>query len=182
MKAGPARTRTRAKVLGRAAVAATAAAALSWLALAGGGSPAAGGSGGTERAVPVADEAPGFAVEDFDYPNADRILTEKNIRLKRGDGHIVLAPCVSGTGQLEVYARGRTDRICFRVTGDSGRLTLEIPSVYAIRGNDYSTRVDMAAGAEEKSFDIAKNVITAVGEAADPDGRDFTLWEIRTTK
>ncbi|WP_415925632.1 hypothetical protein [Streptomyces scabiei] len=158
------------------------AAALSWLALAGVGSAATGGSGGMEQAVPAADEAPGFAVEDFDYPNADKILAEKNIRLKRGDGHIVLAPCVSGTGQLEVYARGRTDKICFRVTGDSGRLTLEMPSVYAIRGNDYSTQVDMTTGAEEKSFDVTKNVITAVGEPADPDGRDFTLLEIRTTK
>ncbi|WP_435810333.1 hypothetical protein [Streptomyces mirabilis] len=182
MKARPARARMpKTKTLLRTAVAATAAAALSWLALAG-GSPLTGGTDGMAQATSVADEAPGYAVEDFNYPNADKVLTEKNIKLKRGDGHITLADCATGTGQLEVYARSRTDKICFQVTGNSGWLTLEIPAVYGMKGNDYSTQVDMTTGTEEKSFDIAKNSWTGVGESADPDGRDFMLMEIRATK
>ncbi|MBC2868008.1 hypothetical protein H1R13_24540 [Streptomyces mexicanus] len=120
-------------------------------------------------------------MEDFNYPQADKILAEKNIVLKRGDGHITLADCVSGTGQLEVWARSK-DKICFQVTGNSGWLTLEIPSVYGIKGNDYATQVDMTTGTEEKSFDIDKNTWTAVGESADEQGREFMLVEIRTTK
>ncbi|MFI6933973.1 hypothetical protein [Streptomyces sp. NPDC050287] len=130
----------------------------------------------------VADGAPGSAVEDFSYPQADKILAEKNIVLKRGDGHITLADCVGGTGLLEIMAREKTDKICFKVVGDSGWLTLEIPAVYAIRGNDYTTAVDMTVGTEEKSFDITKNAWTPVGEAADTEGREHMLVEIRSSK
>ncbi|NML50804.1 hypothetical protein HHL19_20055 [Streptomyces sp. R302] len=135
-------------------------------------------TGNTES---VADEAPGYAVEGYNYPNADKILAEKDIVLKRGDGHIVLADCASETGLLEVWARDKA-KICFKVTGSSGWLTMEIPSVHLIKGNDYTTRVDMTVGAEEKSFDITKNTWTPVGESADPEGRDFMLVEIRTSK
>ncbi|MFJ6391210.1 hypothetical protein ACIQJT_26775 [Streptomyces sp. NPDC091972] len=132
-------------------------------------------------AATVADSAPGYAVETFDYPQADKILAEKNILLKRGDGHITLAECASGTGQLEVQARDRS-KVCFDVKGTSGWLTLELPSVYLIRGNDYVTEVDMTVGAEETTYDIAKNAWTPVGESTDEQGREFTLLEIRSTK
>ncbi|MEU6351974.1 hypothetical protein ABZ896_21955 [Streptomyces sp. NPDC047072] len=163
------------RVLGAAAVG-----ALAWTAV------AAGAPGGaSEQAGPtalVAGDAPGYAVEDFGYPLADKIRAERNLVLKRGDGHITLADCTSGTGLLEILARDRTDRICFKVVGNSGWLTLELPAVYAIKGNDYTTAVDMTVGAEEKSFDVAKNSWTPVGEAADPEGRDHLLVEIRTAK
>ncbi|WP_151898164.1 hypothetical protein [Streptomyces sp. C8S0] len=121
-------------------------------------------------------------MEDFNYPYADKILAERNIVLKRGDGHITLADCAGGTGLLEILVRDRTDRICFKVVGNSGWLTLEIPAVYAIKGNDYTTAVDMTVGTEEKSFDINKNSWTAVGETADAEGRDHMLVEIRSSK
>ncbi|MFI0544308.1 hypothetical protein ACH3VS_36260 [Streptomyces sp. WSLK1-3] len=169
------RKRLALRALGAAAVG-----ALAWLAV------ATGIPGGAAReaspAVLVAGETPGYAVEDFNYPLADKILAEKKILLKRGDGHITLADCVSGAGLLEIMARDKADKICFKVVGDSGWLTLEIPAVYAIKGNDYTTAVDMTVGAEEKSFDILKNSWTPVGEAADPDGRDHMLIAIRSSK
>ncbi|MFI2430514.1 hypothetical protein [Streptomyces sp. NPDC018693] len=156
---------------------AAAAGALAWLVVSGGASAES-----VDNSVrTVADEAPGYAVEGFNYPGADRILAEKGITLKRGDGHILLADCATGTGQLEVWARSQ-DKICFDVTGTSGWLTLEIPSVYGVRGNDYATQVDMTTGTVEKSFDVAKNSWTPVGESADEQGREFMLVEIRTTK
>ena len=164
-----------------AGIAAVAVAATVWL------TTAYGGGSGAPPQVPqstalVAEEMPGYAVEDFNYPQADKILAERNIILKRGDGHITLADCVSGTGLLEIMARDRTDKMCFKVTGNSGWLTLELPAVHTIRGNDYTTTVDMTVGTEEKSYDIAKNTWTSVGESADPDRRDHTLVEIRTSK
>ncbi|WP_307627030.1 hypothetical protein [Streptomyces turgidiscabies] len=159
-------------------LAALAAGALAWTAVA--GSAPTSESGTAVEAV--AGEAPGYAVETFDYPNADKILAEQNIVLKRGDGHITLADCASGTGLLEVWAREKADRICFKVVGSSGWLTLAIPSVYAVKGNDYATEVDMTVGTEEKSFDVEKNTWTAVGESADPQGREHLLVEIRTSK
>ncbi|MBC2866819.1 hypothetical protein [Streptomyces mexicanus] len=157
--------------------------ALAWIAVLGG---AQGGGTGTaeaaDTAAPAAQEAPGYAVEDFDYPQADKILAEQNIVLKRGDGHITLADCVTGTGQLELLARDRADKICFDTVGNEGWLTLEIPAVYSFKGNDYSTTVDMTVGDETKSYEIDKNSWTPVGEAADPEGRDHMLVEIRVTK
>ncbi|MFF0480707.1 hypothetical protein [Streptomyces sp. NPDC004435] len=143
---------------------------------------ATGAVGGAEpadqlRVAPVADEAPGYAVETFSYPDAAKILAEQGITLKHGDGHILLAPCGSEAGLLEVWARGR-DKVCFKVTGSSGFLSLDIPAVFAIKGNDYSTSVDMTVGAEQKSFDLVKNAWTSVGEATDPEGRDHALVEI----
>ena len=178
MKAPSTITSRPKRLMGRVLGAAAAAGALAWLAITG-GVPA---GTHTTAVTPVVDEAPGYAVENFNYPQADKILAERNIVLKRGDGHITLAAtCVTGTGQLEVWARSK-DKICFDVKGSSGWLTLEIPSVYGIKGNDYATQVDMTTGTEEKSFDVAKNTWTAVGESADEQGREFMLVEIRTTK
>ncbi|MBW8740212.1 MAG: hypothetical protein JF621_24955 [Streptomyces turgidiscabies] len=175
MSVKPQRKRLVRRVLGAAVVG-----ALAWTAAATG--IPGGASQRTGPAALVADGAPGYAVEDFAYPQADKILAEKNIVLKRGDGHITLADCASGTDLLEVWAREKADRICFKVVGTSGWLTLEIPAVYAIKGNDYATAVDMTVGTEEKSFDVARNTWTAVGEAADPEGREHMLVEIRSSK
>lgn len=129
----------------------------------------------------MAEGDPGYAVEDFAYPGADEILAQRGFLLKRGDGHIQLADCGSDVGLLEVWPREQ-EKVCFRVTGDSGFLTMEIPAVYGIKGNDYSTEVDMTVGEEEKSFVVDKNAWTNVGETADPEKRDHLLVEIRTSK
>ncbi|MHB9859588.1 hypothetical protein [Streptomyces sp. YIM S03343] len=162
------------------ALVALAAGALTWFT--GASSAPAAGHTASGAATSVVDEAPGYAVENFNYPNADKILAEKNIVLKRGDGHIMLADCSSGTGLLQIMAREKSDPICFQVVGNSGWLTLEIPSVVGVRGNSYDTQVDMTVGTEEKSFDVTKNAWTPVGEVTDPDGRDYVLVEIRSTK
>ncbi|MEV7871333.1 hypothetical protein AB0P17_35725 [Streptomyces sp. NPDC088124] len=172
--ARPQRKRFLARTLGAAVVG-----ALAWVALASG---SGGATAGTGAAATVADDAPGYAVEDFDYPGADEILEERGIVLKRGDGHITLADCGSGSGLLEIMARREAANICFRVVGNSGWLTMEIPAVYAVKGNDYDTEVDMTVGSEEKSFDIVKNTWTAVGESAEEQNREHMLVEIRTSK
>ncbi|WP_175439314.1 hypothetical protein [Streptomyces vilmorinianum] len=177
------------RLAGRTLAAAVAAGALAWLVMAGApaGTPAgdvtAGGvtTGDVTSAEAIADEAPGFAIEDYNYPEADRILAEQGIVLKRGDGHILLADCASGTGLLEVWSREK-QRVCFRATGTSGWLTLEIPSVYGIKAPEYATEVDMTVGTEAKSYDVPANSWKAVGESADEQGRPHMLVEIRTSK
>ncbi|WP_185921840.1 hypothetical protein [Streptomyces sp. WAC06614] len=170
------------KTLLRTVAGAAAAGALAWAALTG---AAAGGSADTAADTTalkvVAEDGPGYAIEDFGYPNADKILAERNIVLKRGDGHILLADCASANDLLEVWSRSK-EKICFKVTGTTGYLTLEIPSVFAVKGNDYAAQVDMKVGAEEKTWDVNKNSWTAVGESADEQGREFLLMEIRTSK
>ncbi|MGW7279990.1 hypothetical protein ACWGIV_17115 [Streptomyces sp. NPDC054844] len=167
------------RLIARTAAAAAAAGALAWLVAAGGAGTSENGNTTSTRAV--AEEAPGYAVENFAYPQADKVLEEEGILLKRGDGHIVLAECAPGTGQLEVYSR-QASSVCFEVTGASGWLTMEIPSVYGVKANEYETEVDMTVGDEEKSFDVPANSWKAVGESADDQGRPHMLVEIRTSK
>lgn len=168
------------RLLTRTLAASVAAGALAWLVATGSqaGTPA---DKGTRAAEAVADEAPGYAVENYAYPNADKILAEQGITLKRGDGRILLATCAAGTGQLEVYSRANS-KICFSVTGNSGWLTLEIPSVYGVKTSAHATELDLTVDAEETSVDIPADTWQAVGESADPEGRPHLLVEIRTSK
>ncbi|MFE9250799.1 hypothetical protein [Streptomyces sp. NPDC007088] len=131
-------------------------------------------------AANIADEAPAYAVEDYHYPRAEEIQEEQGILLKRGDGHITLVDCRPGTGLLHVMARGEKE-FCFRTTGDSGQLTVELAGTYLVMGNDYTTEVDMTRDSETKTYDIEKNNWTAVGETVE-GGREYALVEIRTTK
>ncbi|WP_258023754.1 hypothetical protein [Streptomyces bambusae] len=162
----------------RSACAAVGAGALAWLAIAAG---VGHGPADASAMKAIADEGPGYAIEDFGYPNADKILAERGITLKRGDGHIMLADCGSATDLMEIWSRAN-EKICFRVSGNTGYLTMEIPAVFAVKGNSYSAQVDMKTGTEQKTFDVNKNAWTPVGESADEQGRDFMLMEIRTSK
>ncbi|MFI5867852.1 hypothetical protein [Streptomyces sp. NPDC051546] len=120
------------------------------------------------------------AVESFDYPDAARILKEKNLKLKRGDGNIVLAECSSDPGLLKFIGRDRDD-FCFRVTGKTGYLTLEVPAVTGVQSKDQSAKVDMTVDGETKHYEVPKNSWQGIGETIDPESREHVLVEIRTT-
>lgn len=120
------------------------------------------------------------SVETFAYPDAARILAEKNLKLKSGDGHIVLAECGSDPKLLKFQGRDR-DEFCFRVTGAKGYLSLEVPAVTGVRTYDHSARVNMTVGDETKSYDIKKNEWRGIGEVSDPAEREHTLVEITTS-
>ncbi|MEV5015836.1 hypothetical protein ACIGW1_36785 [Streptomyces sp. NPDC053780] len=132
-------------------------------------------------ATAVADSQPGYAVEDFNYPQADKIEAERGIVLKRGDGHIVLAECGSETGLLEIYTRANS-MVCFRTTGTSGYLSLEIESVYGAKGaSDVDTDLKLKAPDEDvQEVSVPKDSFTPVGESIDPEGRSHVLVEIVT--
>ena len=86
-------------------------------------------------------------VERRDYPGAAQILAERGITLHKGDGHILLADCGS-TGApaadllvVETYDLERPGGpvACFRATGTSGFLTMEISMAYLVRGDNSRT-------------------------------------------
>ncbi|WP_240361588.1 hypothetical protein [Streptomyces sp. MBT27] len=131
---------------------------------------------------------PPTAVETFIYPEAAKIFRDRGIKIKGGDGHILLATC-GEPGLIQVRARNMQQadpvgkgQFCFRVTGPTGRLDLELPAVYGAMGNDYAVTVNMVTSTEEKSYSLNKNAWTQVGETADPQGRDFTLLQIVAAK
>jgi hypothetical protein len=131
----------------------------------------------------AADEPPPFAVEDFNYPGAERILQERGFELKRGDGHIVLAPCTEAN-VLSVSARSLDNQdVCFRVTGGQGFLTLELPGAYLVHTNDYSTtELETTVDGETTAYEFGPEEWGSIGEAVDPEEREHTLIEIRVTQ
>ncbi|MGW2634417.1 hypothetical protein ACWC2K_34610 [Streptomyces chattanoogensis] len=156
------------------------------LALAGGTlllAGAAHAAGTRTPAAPEPEEAAPMpaAVEDFSYPDAAKILAEKNLKLKRGDGHIILAECGSSPDLLQFIGRDRDD-FCFRVTGSKGYLSLEVPAVTGVQTKDHTAHVEMTVDDRTKSYDIGKNKWQGVGETTDPAGREHVLVEIVTGK
>lgn len=121
------------------------------------------------------------AVEDYGYPNAEKILTEQHLTLKRGNGNILLAECGSDPDLMKFVSRDRED-FCFRVNGKKGYLSLEAPAVTGVQTKDYSAKIDMTVGDEHSSYDVGKNKWQGIGETTDPEARDHTLVEIVTDR
>jgi hypothetical protein len=131
----------------------------------------------------LADELPPTAVEDFNYPGADRILAEQGLALKRGDGHLILTGCVSGDPDVLRLAQRGADGgfVCFRLIGSKGHLTLEMPSVYGTQTGAFNTELTLTPsdGGASVTYDVPPRTSEALGES-DPDvGVESTLVEIR---
>jgi len=169
----------------RAAVAAAIAAAAAFVAFGTGATPAG------ADVTPQADDPPPFAIEDFNYPGAAQIQAERGILLKRGDGHIVLlATCPADTSDpdlLRLAARGQpgSGYVCFEVSGNTGHLTLEMPSVYGVRTGGFASEVVLSLddGATTETYDVPANTYAGVGET-DPDvpAGEYALLEITVSR
>ncbi|MFB1044436.1 hypothetical protein [Streptomyces chrestomyceticus] len=136
----------------------------------------------------TADEATlPYSVETFDYPNAAKILKERGIALRKGDGHIVLAKDCNVTQDIAILTSdvGNPDRgrYCFKVTGTgkTGYLTLEIPKVLVIKTADYHVQASVTADGTTTSVDVPKNQKASVGEGTNPPGGPAVLVELRVT-
>ncbi|MFI8081054.1 hypothetical protein ACIF6L_09735 [Kitasatospora sp. NPDC086009] len=126
-------------------------------------------------------EIPPVAVEDFSYPQADKVFALTGLTLKGGDGHIVLADC-GPADLIEVTARTRA-KFCFQVTGDSGSLTMDVAKVTSIKSTAYNVRADMTLNGTGVTFNVPKSPLwTEVGEPTDPQRRDHSLVKITATK
>ncbi|MFD7905127.1 trypsin-like serine protease [Kitasatospora sp. NPDC059747] len=128
----------------------------------------------------AADAVAPAVVEDFSYPGAAKILADHNITLKAGDGHIVLADCASGPGLVELYSRSANpSQVCFKITGRTGYLSLEIPQIYNIKGDDHAIKATLNTAGTVTSVDVNKNAWTPVGEGG--TSGSTTLLELNAT-
>lgn len=167
----------------RAAAAAALAAAAAFVAFGTGATPAG------ADVTPLADEPPPFAIEDFNYPQAAQIQAERGFLLKRGDGHIVLlATCPADTTDpdlLRIAERGQPGHVCFHVSGNTGHLTVEMPSVYGVSTGNFASEVVLTVddGATTKTYDVPPNTAAGVGEA-DPEvpAGEYMLLEITVSR
>ncbi|OXM60440.1 hypothetical protein [Amycolatopsis vastitatis] len=117
---------------------------------------------GTAQTTRAADEQPPL-VEDYSYPGADKILAEQGFKLITGDGHMLLADCPSTPGN-DGFIRVRRNLkpiACFKVpAGQSGRLTMEIPEVTFVKGDDHTVKATLAG--QSTAIDISKNEWTPI--------------------
>ncbi|WP_312018637.1 hypothetical protein [Streptomyces sp. I05A-00742] len=135
-------------------------------------------------ARPSGDPALSYAVEGFEYPNAAKILKERGIALRKGDGHILLSDCavtqdiVVNTNNLDNVDRGK---YCFKVkgTGKSGQLTLEIPKVISITAGNYLVQASLTTEGRTTEVGVSKYDTAVVGQGANPTGNPAVLVKLR---
>ncbi|MFI2610922.1 hypothetical protein [Kitasatospora sp. NPDC018619] len=140
---------------------------------------AAGGTGSADPAMPV-------AVEDFQHPGAERLLLERQITLRQGDGHIWLkegqnnAVPTDCQASNEIFIESRLDKrgYCFTTNSKTGYLAMELPDVYGIWTEDRAVSAKLTAAGQEKQVDVAPNSIAPVGESL-PGGKRSVLVELR---
>lgn len=138
---------------------------------------AAGSVSGPAAQQQPAEEPPSI-VEDYTYPGANKILQERGILLRKGDGNILLVECDNSGQLMEVWSRSK-GKFCFRIAPRGGYLTLEVPEVYLAKGDDHAIQVAVAEKGSTKHYDVARNGWTSIGEGTDPDNGPATLLEIR---
>ncbi|MFJ4816333.1 hypothetical protein [Streptomyces sp. NPDC088801] len=124
-------------------------------------------------------------IEDYNYPGADRIAVEKGIKLKKGDGHIMLAECDQAAQQIRVMtvedgSAGRQGTYCFTTVGKTGRLTLELPRVFAMEAADYPLSADLTANGKTTTVNVPQGGFESVGEGT-VGGARSVLVELRVT-
>ncbi|MGI5483490.1 hypothetical protein [Streptomyces lavendofoliae] len=133
----------------------------------------------------AAEDVPPLAIEDFGYPGAAQIATDKGILLKKGDGHILLADCDFSADQIRVLtvkdaSVGRDEMYCFKATSKTGYLTLELPRVFALETGEHPISADLTANGETTTVDVPKGDYKSVGEGT-VGGARSVLVEIRVT-
>ncbi|MFJ6384895.1 hypothetical protein ACIQI7_33405 [Kitasatospora sp. NPDC092039] len=132
--------------------------------------------------TPADNSAAPPAVEDFMHPGAAPF---PNVKLLRGDGHIVLSDCAVDD-QISVLSwdlpNSSGNRICFRATSSTGYLAVEVPNVFRIRTDDYSINAKLTSDGVSQSVDIAKGTAVPVGiGSGSGSGKPATLLELRVT-
>ncbi|WP_328889343.1 hypothetical protein [Streptomyces sp. NBC_00316] len=133
-------------------------------------------------AVAAAD-VPGL-VEDFNYPGAAKVLQDRGVTLKRGDGHIWLTDATALNECSDVSSiaiESRKGVFCFKTNAKSGYLTLELPDTFSIWTQDHPVKATLTAeGEPDAVVNAPANDLTPVGEAGDTGVRSV-LVEIRVT-
>ncbi|MFJ9209556.1 hypothetical protein [Streptomyces sp. NPDC102264] len=128
---------------------------------------------------------PPFAIEDYSYPGAATIEATRGIRLKKGDGHILLADCDLTARQIRVLTVkdenvGRDETYCFRATAKSGYLTLELPRVFYLETADHPISAKLTADGKTQTVNVGKVDFQSVGEGT-VGGAQSVLVELRVT-
>ncbi|BFU45539.1 hypothetical protein [Krasilnikovia sp. MM14-A1004] len=123
---------------------------------------------------------PKSLVEDYSYPNADKILAERGIKLIRGSGTIMLADCpATPTNNDLIWVATLKGNVCFKATSSTGFLSLAMDEVYSLRGDDHKASATVTVDGETEQHNLKTGVWKGVGVGEDENKPLATLLEIR---
>jgi hypothetical protein len=137
------------------------------------------GIGTVARAAAEADTPPPI-VEDFAYPNADQILAEHGVKLKKGDGNILFVDCDVAGDVIQVESYDHPGYVCFQLRGTTGYLSLEINRTVFVRSENKPLEATVIIAGETTPSEpetVPANSWTPFGEAANLP--PATLLELR---
>ncbi|MFI6763664.1 hypothetical protein ACIBF5_31520 [Micromonospora sp. NPDC050417] len=131
-------------------------------------------------------------VEDFTHPGADQILAQHGLKVFKGDGHIVFV----GSRGFETDQQCARDEIqvektldvepygvwyCFKSTGPSGYLALEVPGTFGIRGGDRPITAKANLPEGERTYSVPAYTPVAIRPGTGPETPQAVLVELRLT-
>ncbi len=135
------------------------------------------------------------AAESCARARLDQVQGVRIVKLLSGDGHILLADCatpaVDNVGVVKVWTTEQigangAGQICFKVTAPTGRLDLEVPGVYEIRGDGQQAGFGhQLTAVVDTASDPPTTVVcnpsgsTQVGIGTDPSAEPTTLSQLR---
>lgn len=138
-------------------------------------------NGSAAESPAVAGSEMPYAIENFDYPGAAQILEETGVLLKRGDGHIVMAPCDGDNDILILRSEVGATEHCFDVTAKPAFLTLEIPKAHGIWTKAYPVKTTVREDDGTTTvINAPANDFTGYGESG-ASGERTMLIELRVT-
>ncbi|MET9881326.1 hypothetical protein ABZZ36_43175 [Actinacidiphila glaucinigra] len=121
-----------------------------------------------------------YAIEDFTYPDAQKIAEETGAVLKRGDGHLLFTTC-DGSEDILIMSRHGQKDFCFDATTKPAYLALEIPQAYGIWTSAYPVKTTVKEDDGTTTvINAPANDFTGYGEAG-ADGDPTMLIELRIT-
>lgn len=143
-----------------------------------------------------ADQMPSV-VENYEYPGREQIESQDKVKLIAGDGNIIYADCTQPptgpVGLIEVRStslevgKQHDGRVCFRVLGTTGNLTMKLPDVFEIRGDGrqpgtgHKGKADVVSNSgQQKTVELDPDGSMQVG-VGNPGGEPSTLLRLEIT-
>jgi hypothetical protein len=139
----------------------------------------------------AADDVPAASslVEDFTHPGAATILAQHDLKVLKGDGHIVFTEAFRGSdgqcaaGEVQVEKLMGEDPFsrtyCFKTIGSKGVLTMEVPGTFGIRGGSKPIEATAELPDGKKAYDIDPNEFVPVDPGSTSDLPEAILVELR---
>lgn len=129
--------------------------------------------------------APSCVVADHAQSDAANIEAVQGVELGRSAGRAVPAACDASAGRITVLtvedsSVHRDGAHCFRVTGKTGFLTLELSRVFTLEAAGHSFGADLTANGTTRTVAVDKDGFEPVGEGTVGGARPV-LVEIRET-